>query len=372
MENPNQQNLDEYLAHYGVAGMKWGVRKTKSQRLQDRSEKLMSKSVKLNAKSDKLKMKSDRVRSKVDSAKIDLATVNKKIADKNNDLNYYTNKSAKLGSKTEKIQAKKGNVEKIGNKKSKVDGKISKIEEQLKPLTNKSESLQARIQPVEAKADLLKSKSDMAKSKSIKLSQKAEKKYKKVMKMKPDPDAIARYEELFGTIAHYGIPGMKWGVRKARTGATSVSELLKRRKAKKEKEAGSNPEINKTLASKQVRKMSSKKAQAQSVAREKEWTKVYRNRSRMTNEELTKAVNRLELENRMQRAVQSASEFTKPGPTATQQAMKRIRGVAVVSTKIAPAVLKSLPQTKENQNMQQAIKVLETAGKVLNATGKKD
>lgn len=153
---------------------------------------------------------------------------------------------------------------------------------------------------------------------------------------------------------------MKWGVRKARAGVKTLSELRKKRMPNE-----SEPRINKTLESKQVRKMSSKKAEKLSVEREKEWNKLYRNRARMTNEELTRAVNRLELENRMQRAVTQAAEFTKPGPSPTQQAMQRIRGLAVVTTNVAPPILKALPQTKENEAMQQAIKVMETANKVL-------
>lgn len=63
-------NKDEYLAHYGVLGMKWGVRrdperaygkaKSKALKLKNRSAKLDSKLAKTNKKLDKVTRKADR------------------------------------------------------------------------------------------------------------------------------------------------------------------------------------------------------------------------------------------------------------------------------------------------------------------------
>ena len=59
-------------------------------------------------------------------------------------------------------------------------------------------------------------------------------------------------------IEHYGVKGMKWGIRRAREEIRSRS---------------------------------------QSAKRERSWKTQYRSRETMTNEELTAAINRLQLEN---------------------------------------------------------------------------
>lgn len=89
-------NKNEYLSHYGVLGMKWGVRrdperaygkaKTKALKLKNRSAKLDSKLAKTNKKLDKISRKADRYTG--------------------TDENPYSDKKSKLESKSKNLATK--------------------------------------------------------------------------------------------------------------------------------------------------------------------------------------------------------------------------------------------------------------------------
>lgn len=168
-------------------------------------------------------------------------------------------------------------------------------------------------------------------------------------------------------LTHHGVKGMKWGIRKAQN---VVAGIRSRRKT----DGREGPEINKTLGSKQVRKMSSKKANKLSAEREQEWRKVYNNRHRMTNEELSSALKRLNLENQFAQQVKTAQELTAPGPTKrdkTRDYMKRMGSTAVVVSKVAPIVIDSMPNA--SPGLKAASSKMKDVNKILNtvSTGKK-
>lgn len=163
---------------------------------------------------------------------------------------------------------------------------------------------------------------------------------------------------------HYGVRGMKWGIRKAQNVVAGI-----RARKKQQPDGRVGPEVNKTLASKQVRKMSSKKANKLSAEREKEWRKVYNNRSRMTNEELSSALKRLNLENQFAQQVKTAQELTAPTPknNKTKELMQQLGGSAVVVSKVAPVVIDSMPGA--SPQLKEASKKLKTVNKLLSVTG---
>ena len=74
-------------------------------------------------------------------------------------------------------------------------------------------------------------------------------------------------------LKHYGVKGMKWGVRR----------------------------------SKQARPPSNRKIKKQSVKREKQWVKTYQRRGTMSDTELRETLNRLRMENEFNRLATEAS-----------------------------------------------------------------
>lgn len=106
-------NQDKYLAHYGVLGMKWGVRKnperaygkakSKALKLKNRSAKLDSKLAKTNKKLDKVTRKADRYDGDDDpysTKKSQLEDKSKNLASKAHAANEKKNKWADAMDKT--------------------------------------------------------------------------------------------------------------------------------------------------------------------------------------------------------------------------------------------------------------------------------
>lgn len=107
-------NKDEYLAHYGVLGMKWGVRrdperaygkaKSKALKLKNRSAKLDSKLAKTNKKLDKVTRKADRYDSDDENPYLDkkkrLEDRSENLASKSRTANEKKNKWANAMDRT--------------------------------------------------------------------------------------------------------------------------------------------------------------------------------------------------------------------------------------------------------------------------------
>lgn len=163
---------------------------------------------------------------------------------------------------------------------------------------------------------------------------------------------------------HHGVKGMKWGVRKAQNVVAGI-----RARKKQQQDGRVGPAVNKTLEGKQVRKMSSKKADKLSAEREKEWRKVYNNRSRMTNDELNSALKRLNLENQFAQQVKTARELTAPTPknNKTKETMRKLGSSAVVISKVAPIIIDSMPGA--SPQLKEASSQIKTVNKILNTTG---
>lgn len=165
-------------------------------------------------------------------------------------------------------------------------------------------------------------------------------------------------------IYHHGIKGMKWGIRKAQN---IVAGIRARKKQQPDGRVG--PVVNKTLDGKQTRKMSSKKANKLSAEREKEWRRVYNNRSNMTNEELSSALKRLNLENQFAQQVKTAQELTAPTPknNKTKEIMQKFGSSAVLVSKVAPVIIDSMPGA--SPQLKEASDQLKKVNKILSVTG---
>lgn len=93
-------------------------------------------------------------------------------------------------------------------------------------------------------------------------------------------------------LTHHGVKGQKWGVRR-RIQLASGQRQAQRQIAKESK------------------------------AREQSWTKTYNNRSKMSDQELRRSVQRLQLENQLRQQVALANPKTK---SAGRQAIERVGG----------------------------------------------
>lgn len=193
-------------------------------------------------------------------------------------------------------------------------------------------------------------------------------------------------------ISHYGVPGMKWGQRKsryalvnrARSTVNAVKDAslriretrtrktnakvrkqnaiarVKNKEAKDKllKDTESQTPVKTEMSSKEARKLSSK--------REKNWEKIYLSRSRLTNEELNKAIKRLELENKMAQQVKTAAELTKPEATKAQKAIQRARTTTATLTMISPAVVNAIPKLRDNPKSKSYLEAMSTLNKLVN------
>lgn len=98
---------------------------------------------------------------------------------------------------------------------------------------------------------------------------------------------ISQSIETEDTIEHYGIPGMKWGIRKTKK-SSGVKTLSKRQRTKL------NRKISKATATK--------------------WKTKYQNRGNLSNKELKKSIERLRLENQFaeQVRISNGTQFKSP------------------------------------------------------------
>ena len=140
-------NYDNYLQHYGILGMKWGVRRSasslsgkvdrlnrKNQKLQTQADKSVSQFVRYNAKSVQKKAKGSKYEARIaknsaKKAKYDYK-LNKQQAKRN--PNYgkiakYSAKSAKYNNKVLKAQSKiKYNKWEIKSEKAKASAMLAR------------------------------------------------------------------------------------------------------------------------------------------------------------------------------------------------------------------------------------------------------
>lgn len=150
-------------------------------------------------------------------------------------------------------------------------------------------------------------------------------------------------------LAHHGVLGQKWGVRRARSTSSKPSRSEKR-KAKKA-EARFN----------EAKKKYVKEAQAASNNREKQWAKTYRHRDKMTDAELRAAVSRLQLENQMAQQVNTAASLHPP--VKQQSFIDKHRNTIVGTSKVTELIASNL---KFDPKSDDGKKNAETAKKVAN------
>lgn len=193
-------------------------------------------------------------------------------------------------------------------------------------------------------------------------------------------------------ISHHGVPGMKWGQRKsryalvnrARSTVNAVKDAslriretrIRKTNAKVRKQNAIARVKNKEAKAKLLKdtesqtpvktEMSSKEARKLSAKREKNWEKIYLSRSRLTNEELNKAIKRLELENKMSQQVKTAAELTKPEATKAQKAIQRARTTTATLTMISPVVVNAIPKLRDNPKSKSYLEAMNTLNKLLN------
>lgn len=297
--------MDDFISHYGVLGMKWGVRKEHS------SSSLNPKfhSLKTRNKDGEISLEKDpsplisrglsRISGRYRSRSAKLATYSikdrsgKKVGDLQlseespNELNVVwvgVNKSQRgHGTATSTMKAVQKSAKKMGYKKVtlEVPGNSPDARHIYEKLGFKDKG---------------------------KIDNDEDDVWGGLTKMEYDMDEH---------ISHYGVLGMKWGVRKDRS---SSSKPLSAHKA--------------------------------SVKREKSWKNTYEKRSKMSDEQLRKAVNRLQLENQFAQQVQTASSLSGSGKKFLSTKSKLYLASTVADT----AVSSFAPKNEYTQLISAALK----------------
>lgn len=157
-------------------------------------------------------------------------------------------------------------------------------------------------------------------------------------------------------IEHYGVLGMKWGRRKARTKSspepTSFTEGGKRK---------ADAVITEKDKSRAMRKI-----KTESAKREKEWEKLYLKRSTMGDREIQLALNRLKLENQLAKEVATSVSLTKPEEKKSW--LDTHRNKIVVASKVTESI-SGMMDYKVNPNAEVINKLAKNVGGAL--AGKK-
>lgn len=155
-----QNYNEEYLSHYGVKGMRWGVRRA-TKRLTRANTKL-SKPLNVSKSDTSMKARVARVDRKLTEAKY-----NRSVNSLERHKSKATKKIAELDSKRPKLEKKvEKHIMKTDHKTSKMDVKAAKLQKKAGSVfrtTNSSAKLLMKAQAIKMKSDTLKAKSQQAK-----------------------------------------------------------------------------------------------------------------------------------------------------------------------------------------------------------------
>ena len=110
-----KEPVDEYLEHYGVLGMKWGVKNANYSTVRQKGAAKLEKIDTKSAQSSKIKVKASKLNYK--SAKLDYTNLKRRAKGQPEIISKKQQKAAKLNMKAASID----------NKISKMDRKVTKL-----------------------------------------------------------------------------------------------------------------------------------------------------------------------------------------------------------------------------------------------------